>query len=296
MRTIGFLGFGEAASLFAEGIGAAGGRGMVAYDVVQDTSRRVRERAARTSTELLPGPEELVASADVIVSAVVCSQSAVAIDSIAAGLAPRHFVLDINSVAPGVKVRNAQVVAQRDAAYVDLAVMANASADFARMPMLAAGPRASEAAELLSPVEARISVVSDSPGDAARIKMFRSALVKGIEALALESMMAAFPSGVHERVLDSFEESFGHYSFGELVRHLIGRHAVHGERRGDELLQVADALREVGLEPMMADAGAQRMRWSVERGLQEEFRGGADPDWTTVLDRLETLRRTEAGS
>lgn len=292
-RTIGFLGFGEAASYLAEGIGAAGGSGFIAYDIAQDLSPLVRRRAEATGTTIVDDPVALARGADVVVSAVVCTQAAVAVDSILDGLSEGMFVLDVNSVSPGVKARNAALVEARGAAYVDIAVMSNASADFTRLPMLAAGPRAAEAAALLTPAAPRITVVSDTAGEAARIKMFRSAFVKGLEALSLEAMMACYPSGVHEKVLASFEETFGGYSFPELVKHLIERHAVHGARRGDELVQVADSLREVGVDPIMASAGAERMRWDVQRGLQAGFQDGHDPDWIDVLGRLDELRRAE---
>lgn len=294
MTTIGFLGFGEAASYLAEGLGLAGGTGMLTYDIAQDTSPLIRERAARTGTTVVDGPVELAQAADVVVSAVVCTQAGAAVDSILDGVSAGMFVLDINSVSPGVKARNAELVEARGASYVDVAVMSNASADFARLPMLIAGPRAAEAAGLFAPAQPRMTVVSDVPGEAARIKMFRSAFVKGLEALSLEAMMACYPSGVHEKVLASFEETFGQYSFPELVKHLIERHAVHGARRGDELVQVGDSLREVGVEPIMASAGAKRMHWDVERGLQAGFQGGDDPDWIDVLEKLDELRRAEA--
>lgn len=293
MTTIGFLGFGEAASYLAEGLGMAGGTGMLAYDIGQDTSPLIRERAARTGTTIVDGPVELARASDVVVSAVVCTQAGAALESILEGVSAGMFILDINSVSPGMKARNAVAVEAHGASYVDVAVMSNASADFARLPMLVAGPRAAEAAALFTPAEPRMTVVSDVPGEAARIKMFRSAFVKGLEALSLEAMMACYPSGVHEKVLASFEETFGQYSFPELVKHLIERHAVHGARRGDELVQVADSLREVGVEPIMASAGAQRMHWDVERGLQAGFQSGGDPDWIDVLERLDDLRRAE---
>lgn len=292
--TIGFLGFGEAASYLAEGIGAAGGSGFLTYDIAQDLSPLIRERAARTGTTVVDDPVELARASDVVISAVVCTQASVAVDSILEGVSEGMFVLDINSVSPGVKARNAQLVEARGAAYVDVAVMSNASADFAKLPMLVAGPRAAAAAALLAPAQPRMTVVSETAGEAARIKMFRSAFVKGLEALSLEAMMACYPSGVHEKVLASFEETFGGYSFPELVKHLIERHAVHGARRGDELVQVADSLREVGVEPIMASAGAERMRWDVQRGLQADFEGGQDPDWIDVLGKLDELRRAEA--
>lgn len=295
MRTVGFLGFGEAGSLFATGLVAAGAEGVVAYDIAQDTSPLVRERAARVGVELVADPDILAARADIIVSAVICSRSEEAAARIAPSLRPGTFLLDINSTAAGAKQRNAALVEPSGAAYVDVAVMANASSDLTRLPLLLSGPRASEVVGLLAPAPIVADVVSDVPGDAARIKMFRSLLVKGLEALSLEAMMACYPAGVHEQVLASFEDTFGSYSFSELVRHLIERHAVHGARRADELEEVALSLSEVGVAPLMAEAGHRRMMWDVERGLQSRFGGGQDPDWIDVLEALEDLRREDPG-
>lgn len=295
MRTVGLLGFGEAGSLFATGLVAAGAENVVAYDIAQDTSRLVRERASRVGVHLVDGPDQLAARADIIVSAVICSRSEEAAAHIAPSLRPGTFFLDINSTAAGAKQRNAALVERSGAAYVDVAVMANATSDLTRLPLLLSGPRAAEVIGLLAPAPIVADVVSDVPGDAARIKMFRSLLVKGLEALSLEAMMACFPAGVHEQVLASFEDTFGRYTFTELVRHLIERHSVHGSRRADELDEVALSLSEVGVLPLMAEAGHRRMMWDVERGLQARFDAGQDPDWIDVLEALDELRREDSG-
>lgn len=295
MASIGFLGFGEAGSKIATGLRAGGLDGIVAYDIAWQDSELVRSRADEVGVELLKQPGEVAARADVVISAVVCTEAEVAADSIAADLGPDHWFLDINSVSPGTKARIAESLAPRGVNYVDVAVMSNVSSDLARLPLLVAGPRASEVEDLFAGVELNVSAVSDTPGEAARIKMFRSLFVKGLEALSLEAMMACYPTGVHEQVLSSLEVTFGKYTFPELVRHLIERHAVHGRRRANELAEVAESLREVSVEPFMAEAGFRRMSWDVERGLQEQFQGGEDPDWSEVLDALERLRSNEAG-
>lgn len=291
MRTVGFLGFGEAGSLIATGLADAGAERLVAYDIAQDTSPLVRERAERVPVRLVADPAVLAAEADIIVSAVICSRSEEAAAAIAPAMRPGMLFLDINSTAAGAKQRNAERIEANGASYVDVAVMANATSDLTRLPLLLAGGRAEEVVELLAPAPLVADVVSTTPGDAARLKMFRSLLVKGLEALSLEAMMACYPAGVHDQVLASFDDTFGQYTFTELVRHLIGRHAVHGARRADELEEVALSLAEVGVEPLMAEAGHRRMLWDVERGLQGRFGGGADPDWESVLAALDELRR-----
>jgi 3-hydroxyisobutyrate dehydrogenase-like beta-hydroxyacid dehydrogenase len=291
MTTIGFLGFGEAGSTIARGLRARGTTDIVAYDIAQQTSQLVQRRAQEGDVPLVDDPAALAAAADVIVSAVVCTQASAAAGSIADHLGEQHWYLDINSVAPGVKHAIAASLEPRGVDYVDVAVMANVTDDFDRLPLLLAGSRADAVIdEVFADVGFHATPVSATPGEAARIKMFRSLFVKGLEALSLEAMLACYPTGVHERVLESFEASFGGYTFPELVKHLIERHAIHGERRGNELEEVAGALREVGVDPIMAEAGYERMRWDVDRGLQKQFAGGEDPDWLEVLEALSALR------
>lgn len=289
--TVGFLGFGEAGSAIATGLRNGGITDIIAYDIATAERPLIGERAAAAGVTLVDSPAALAAGADVVFSAVVCAEAENAARSIAEYLTDRHWYLDINSVAPGVKASVAGDLAAVN--FVDVAVMSNVSSNLAKLPLLLAGERAAEMPELLAPVQLNTEVVSPTVGDAARIKMFRSLIVKGLEALALEAMMACYSTGVHDQVLATLEGTFGKYTFPELIHHLIERHAVHGRRRAAELEEVAVSLREAGVEPYMAEAGHQRMTWDVERGLQERFQGGEDPHWLDVLASLEELRRAE---
>lgn len=293
MTRIGFLGFGEAGSSIAAGLRSQGAEAIVAYDIAWESSDLIRRRAEANSVELLDQARSLANKADVIVSAVVCTEAQVAARSVAGELGSHHWFLDINSVSPGVKAAIADELAGRGTAYLDVAVMSNVSSNLDRLPLLVAGDGAGRLDELLG-VKLNYEVVSSSPGDAARIKMFRSLFVKGLEALALEAMMACYPTGSHEQVLATLEETFGRYTFPGLIKHLIERHAVHGRRRANELVEVAESLREVGVEPLMAEAAFQRMSWDVERDLQDRFVAtGTDPDWIAVLDELTRIGSDE---
>jgi len=290
MPTIGFIGFGEAGSAIARGLIESGLGPITAYDIAYEKSGLVQSRAAELDVELLPGPAHLAATADVIFSAVVCTEALVAVRSLLPFLGPQHWLLDINSVSPGTKATAADLARERGAHYVDVAVMSNVSSDLARLPLLGAGPDADSLPGLLAGATLNYEVVSPSPGDAARIKMYRSLFVKGLEALALEAMMGSYAGGMHNRVLESLDVTFAKYSFSELVQQLIARHAVHGRRRADELEEVAQTLSEVGVDPIMAEAGFARMSWDIERGLQDRFDHSEDPDWLAVLAELESLR------
>lgn len=59
----------------------------------------------------------------------------------------------------------------------------------------------------------------------------------------------------------------------------VGRDVVHGERRAREMEEVAETVREAGVEPIMAEATARRMDWSARLNLREAFGGKAPADY-----------------
>lgn len=284
---VGFLGFGEAGSNLARGLGDAGVDGIVAFDIAWQDRPLISERARWASVELVPTPADLMARCDIAISAVVCSEAEAAALSIADHVSASHWVLDINSVGATTKQRCDALVRDHGGRYVDVALMANVSSELARLPFLTAGPDDPGRLEVLTGAGLTFENVGDAVGVAAQTKLCRSLLIKGLEALALEAMLASYAGGSHEVVLASIERSFGTESLADLVRHLLGRHAVHGRRRADELLEVAEALEDVGVDPLLARAGNQRMRVGIDAGLQDHFVDARrDPPWEQVLEEL----------
>ena len=74
-----------------------------------------------------------------------------------------------------------------------------------RSPMLLGGPHARAFAEAMAPFELDLVPYSETVGTASAVKMCRSVLIKGLEALVVESMMAARHYGVEREVLASLE-------------------------------------------------------------------------------------------
>jgi len=265
---IGFLGFGEAASAIAGGIWRDHRLHAVAYDVVLSTPDRagaLLDRAAAVGVTLLESTARLAEAADLILSAVVASRAADAAASIAPHLGPAHLYADLNSVAPATKVRVHECVTARGARCVDLAVMQAVARHAQGVPMLAAGKAADELRARLEPLGFRIEVVGEEIGQAAAIKMFRSILVKGMEALFLECLEAASTYEVEDRVLVSLQESMPGMDWIGQAAYLTGRTAAHGDRRVAELREVAATLRDLEIEPIMAEAAAARLHASAPR-------------------------------
>ncbi len=139
----------------------------------------------------------------------------------------------------------------------------------------------------------RLEVLGPEVGAAAAIKMLRSVVIKGLEALLLERLLGAERYGGGERVLASVGESFPGLDWARLAHYLLGRTALHAARRGHEMDEVAATLAGLGVEPLMVRAAAKRLRRCAEAGVQEEFGGGPAPE--RYQEVIAALARRAAG-
>jgi 3-hydroxyisobutyrate dehydrogenase-like beta-hydroxyacid dehydrogenase len=125
--------------------------------------------------------------------------------------------------------------------------------------MLLGGQGAQIVAEQLQTLGMNATAVSDQEGVASAIKMCRSIMIKGLEALTVESLLAARRYGAEEAVLASLHASFPGMGWNAVLPdYLISRVAEHGRRRAAEMREVACTLEQVDVQPLMAAAIAKR--------------------------------------
>ncbi|MEJ2432407.1 MAG: DUF1932 domain-containing protein, partial [Pseudolabrys sp.] len=198
--------------------------------------------------------------------------------------------LDINSVSPGRKQASAALLDGR-ARYVDVAVIAPIHPKRHRTPLLIAGPYAEEVTPLLHELDMQLTVVSDATGAAAAIKMIRSVMIKGIEALTLECFLAARRAGVLEEVTASLKNNYPGLDWPKMSAYNLERMASHGERRAAEMEESAATLRELGLEPLMVDATIERQREMGALGQKETVRASLDQGRAAVLDAISAAKK-----
>ncbi|MBZ5618712.1 MAG: DUF1932 domain-containing protein [Acidobacteriia bacterium] len=287
--SIGFVGFGEAGFHIAKGLRQAGVARLAAYDINTRTpglGERIRERAAETATHLAETNEELIRSCEIVLSVVTSDQAALAAEQNAPYLGTGRLYADLNSVSPALKQSIARTITATGARFVEIAVMAPVPPYGHRVPMLAGGEAAGEFAERLAPFGMRVEVGAREIGVAAATKMFRSIMVKGMEALITECVLGASRYGAESRVFASLAESFPGINWHELADYMVGRVVVHGERRAREMEEAAETLRSLGIEPIMAEATARRMDWSAQIGLKARFGGETPRGYREVLDAL----------
>jgi len=289
LQKFALIGFGEAGSILGEDLVAAGHE-VAMYDVLLDSpsgrslmlekARRVRVRAANTF-------EDAVAGASIVISAVTAASSSDVAAKAARVLRAGQVLLDINSVSPAKKLANAALVEAVGADYVEAAVMAPVPPQRLRVPMLLGGPRAAEVAQVLRDVGMNATVLSDKIGVASAVKMCRSIVIKGLEALTLESMLAARKFGAEQEVLASLNGTFPSMGWtGKLPDYLISRVAEHGLRRASEMREVARTLSDVGVDPVMAAATAARQEWLVQAMAAHDEEYGEPFSWRSLVDAI----------
>ena len=288
---IGFVGFGEAGYHLAKGLQQAGLSRIFAFDI--DHGERVAGKARELNAQLLDSNSALARECDVILSAVTADQALKAAEETAPFLGSRHYYCDLNSVSPRIKQSIGRTVSGGGGHFVEAAMMAPVPPHAHKVPMLLGGEAAPEFAAMLQSFGMRMEVVStDQVGRAAAVKMFRSIVYKGLEALMFECVLGASQYGAESRVFASLNESFPGIDFQKLADYMIGRVAVHGERRAREMEEVAATLRELGIEPMMAEATARRMDWAADLGLKTRFGGNSPDNYQEVLDVISAAEPT----
>lgn len=287
---IGFIGLGEAGTVIAKGLVAEGGGPLTAYDIaLEDPATRpdLENRAARAGVALCPDLRSLADCCNVLVSAVV---GAVAVDvarRASAHLGPEHFYLDLNSVSPETKRQIGAVVEASGARFVEAAVMTNVPRAGHGVPMLLCGDAAPQLISMLAPLGMNLTDFGREIGRASAAKMFRSLVVKGLEALLLECVMSASRYGVAREVLEYVGSGYPGLDWNALADNLLTRTALHGTRRAHELDEVADTLKAMGIEPFMARAGAARLKQAAGTGIEERFAKAPPSGYAEVVAAIE---------
>lgn len=263
-RTVTLIGFGEAGRAFAP----AGAR---AYDrKTQGEATRAAMLAAYSEHGILGAedPAEALGQADVVLCLVTADQAAAAALDYAPLLAPGALWLDMNSVSPGAKRQAAALISAAGGRYADVAVMAPVLPQRLGVPLLVAGPHAGDAAKALQALGfASVSVAGANIGDASAIKMIRSVMVKGLEALTTECAMAAARAGVSDAVIASLDASWKPQGWGERFDYNLDRMMAHGLRRAAEMEEVAVTLSDLGVDPVMTRGTIERQRAIGTLGL-----------------------------
>jgi 3-hydroxyisobutyrate dehydrogenase-like beta-hydroxyacid dehydrogenase len=288
------IGYGEVGRILAEDLSAQDVE-VTAFDLKLQrdaTAAPLREHAAAHGVRLADGPAPAVAGAELVISAVTASQTVAVAQAAAPGLASGAFFLDFNSASPGAKAQAAQVVNAAGGRYVEGAVMTSVPPYRIRVPLLLGGPQAAALAPLLNAMGFDAKEASEQLGVASATKMCRSIMIKGLEAMVIESFTTARHYGVEDAVIASLQETFPGIDWEKQGAYFFQRVIEHGRRRSEEVREVAQTVREAGLSPWSAAGTADRQAHMADLADAGVFgtRGapgfGRSADWREEADRL----------
>lgn len=287
---LGLIGYGEVGRIFCAGLKSQVASAQ-AWDIKLGADAQaaapLRARAAQDGVALCDSPAQLCARSDLILSAVTASHTVEVAREAARHIRPGTYFLDLNSASPGAKREAAALIEAAGAVYVEAGVMTSVPPYGIRVPMLLGGARAEALAQTLSGLGMDARAVSQELGVASAIKMCRSVMIKGLEALVIESYTTARQYGVEDYVLPTLQETFPSIDWAEQGAYFYSRVVQHGRRRAEEMREVANTVREAGFEPLMAAATAAKQDWVASLAAQGVFEGMEKKSaWQAYADRL----------
>ncbi|WP_284178134.1 DUF1932 domain-containing protein [Rhabdaerophilum sp. SD176] len=255
-----FIGYGEVGQLFGRQFAQQPGITVSAYDLKMHDpvqAKALKGIADRDGVLLAGSAAAAVEKADIVFSAVTASSTRAVAEKALGYLTAHQVLFDLNSASPRTKAGCGEALAARGLAYVEGAVMAPVAEPGIRVSILAGGAQAMDVAERLNPRGMAIRVVSDTIGRASATKLCRSIMIKGIEALIIDSARASAAWGVSEDVFASLGATFPGQDWAHLARLMDSRVARHGIRRAAEMREAAQMLAELGLSPSLSEAIAE---------------------------------------
>lgn len=276
---VAIIGFGEVGSIFAADLAKAGAT-VTVFDVAPDAQARARAIGIAAD-----GPGEACHGADIVFVCVTAGSVPDAMSSMVTALGHAPFVVDVNSVAPATKAEASRTIEAAGGRYVEAAVMASVPPKRLATPILLGGAHAEAFTKAAEPFGMNLTVFSAEVGRASSVKMCRSVMIKGLEALTTECMLAARHYGVEADVLRTMGDTLPHPDWPDLARYVISRALIHGKRRAEEMREVARTVDDAGVEPLLSRAIAERQDWAWRRGAEMGAARNA-PDLDSLLDAL----------
>lgn len=299
IRNICLLGLGEVGSLLADNL-AGRDISLVAWDRQFDDSTSLPSKNAGRSNNLRQArsAESAAAGCEVIISAVTAAQDLNAARSVLPGLQQRAWFLDLNSVAPATRQAVSDVVQDAGGRYVEGAIMSPINPEGIASPVLAGGANA----RAFVPIAQRLGFTgmtfcSDRIGSASATKMCRSIVVKGMESLLVESLLAARYHGVDTAVIASLGNLFPSNEWAQHARYMISRSLAHGVRRAEEMDEVARMIADAGMDGSMsiACARSQEQAARLAQAVNEQELGPMLDTMLAIVHGNDGIGRVDGG-
>jgi 3-hydroxyisobutyrate dehydrogenase-like beta-hydroxyacid dehydrogenase len=263
---VALIGYGEVGQTLAADLVATGVRDLSAWDCLFPLATSAPSRAAHDTArvQVAASMADALVGRTVIISAVTAANCISAAREAAENMPEAAYYFDLNSVAPATKRAAAAAVEASGGRYIEAAVMSPIGPKRIASPILIGGLHADSFAPLAHAIGfTGVRVFDARLGRASAAKMCRSVMMKGLEALLTEGLLAARHHGVEAAVLQSLHDLLPAANWEHIANYMISRSQQHGRRRAEEMREAALAVGEAGVEPLMSLACAARQDWAA---------------------------------
>ena len=268
MTVVAVIGFGEAGPVFARAF-AENGAEVRAFDVAAAGAPEAFRARTSPGIRLCEDRADAVRGADVVLSTVTAVNAEAAASELSGLLREGQVYVDLNSCGPDAK----RAVAARvgPAVFVEAVAMDTVPVRGAGVPVLLSGPDAAAAEPRLRALGLAAEAIGPEIGMASTVKLCRSVVIKGMEAVFAEAVLAAGAAGVEDRVIGSLDATFPGVDWTATAAYLVSRLAIHGARRAGEMDEASRLLDALGVTPLVTGAVAERHRWAAASGLSKRY-------------------------
>lgn len=259
MKQITLFGLGEAGTLFATDLVAAG-IAVHAYDPA----------AVATPTGVIrhDNPATAVAGAEVIIAVTAAADAMTTLNQAFTDIPATALYADFSTASPGLKQQLAERAATRQIAFADVALLAVVPGKGIRTTALAAGSGATRFVEIFSRLGMPVEALGPRAGDAAARKLLRSIFMKGLAAVTIEALKAAQQTGLSEWLWDNISGEI-EQADRQLLHRLVSGTGPHAQRRLHEMEACQALLEERQITPVMTKATVASLQDVLEHGLPE---------------------------
>ena len=284
---IALVGYGEVGKIFAAELISRGAR-ISFFDILladEQAGAAMRAHAASLGAAACDTLAAVLDGAQLAISAVTASSTLAVAEEAAKSIRPGQFFLDLNSASPTTKQTSARLIDAAGGYYVEAAVMGSVPPYGIKVPIILGGSKREALARLLAPADMRMEPGVAEVGVASAVKMCRSIMIKGLEALTVECMLTARRYGVEDQVLASLDETYPGMDWQKEADYLVSRVVQHGRRRAAEMREVARTVAEVGMQPLLAAPTAQRQDWMADL-VSAGTVSKTEKSWRKVADAI----------
>ena len=260
-QNICFIGFGEAGEALSGGFRS---QSPVAWDVkLLSDGPSFRKRIQSVGFKPASSLENALEGIDWVISLVTADQAAIVCEQVCSSIRSKFTYLEMNSCSPGTKRSNAQMISDAGGVLADVAIMSPVNPSRIETPLLVSGPSAGDCVSFLNHFGYNASLCGPDVGQASSLKMTRSIMIKGVEALSAECFLTAQRLGIQPEIVASLTKSFDGLDWLTRGGYNLERMSKHGIRRAAEMREVVATIQETGLS---ADMTRSTVEWQQRIG------------------------------